>query len=296
MAALKHFSQWYPLERQSAMTGAVMAAGGLGAISASVPLEALLPVLGWRGIFAALTVIIVAGAALIYFAVPDRHDTEPAASMSEQWRGVVRIFASRDFWRFAPLMALFPGGFMAITGLWIVPWFIGVDGASRETAAFNLFAMSATQLASFFAIALFATQMIRRGVDPARSIGTALAIAWLCLVLVIAGVRPALPLWVVYSFGSATSTLLYAVLGTYFSAALYGRVSTALNLLAFVGAFSLQWGLGVLVDLFVAVGWPEPRAFRGAFTVLAALQFLAWMWFFREGRRAKARSQRAAPT
>lgn len=285
MAALKHFSLWYPLERQSALTGAVMAAGGLGAISASVPLEALLPTLGWRGVFLALSAIIVAVAGLIFLVVPERNDGDSATGVAEQWRGVVHIFASRDFWRFAPLMALFPGGFMAIAGLWIVPWFIGVDGATREAAAFNLFVMSATQLASFFAIALFATQMIRRGFDPSRFIGTALAIAWLSIVLAIAGVRPALPLWVVYSFCSATATLLYAALGTNFPAALYGRVSTTLNLLAFAGAFSLQWGLGVLVDLFVAVGWSEPQAFRAAFAVMAALQLFAWIWFFREGRR-----------
>src|SRR5438477_8506816 len=51
MAGLKQFSQWYPLERQSSLTGAIMTSGSLGAISASVPLEWLLPVFGWRGVF-----------------------------------------------------------------------------------------------------------------------------------------------------------------------------------------------------------------------------------------------------
>ena len=280
MASLKHFSLWYPIERQSAMTGAIMASGGLGAISASVPLEAVLPLLGWRGVFTALTAIIIAVSAFIYFAVPDRRDTHPPINMSEQWRGVAHIFANRDFWHFAPLMALFPGGFMAVAGLWIVPWFISVDGATRDTAAFNLFAISVTQLVAFFVIALFATQTIRRGIQPSRFVGAALGISWLSLIVVIAGARPALPLWIVYSFCSATATLMYAALGAYFPSELYGRVSTALNLLAFVGAFSLQWGLGILIDLFIAAGFIEAVAFRLAFAVMAILQLLAWHWFY----------------
>ncbi len=290
MASLKNFAQWYPVERQSSMTGAIMAAGGLGAISASAPLEALLPILGWRGVFSSLTSIIVAAAALIYFIVPDHRDTQPPARMAEQWRGVAHVFASRDFWRFAPLMALFPGGFMAITGLWIVPWFIQVDGLTREAAAYNLFAISATQLASFFAIALFATSLIRRGIEPQRLIGVALAIAWLSAVLAIAGFQPALPLWVVFSFCSATATLLYAVLGSYFAPDLYGRVSTALNLLAFAGAFSLQWGVGILIDVFVAIDFSRAAAFRLAFSVVAALQLLAWTWYAAGGRLPRERA------
>jgi hypothetical protein len=182
-------------------------------------------------------------------------------------------------------MALFPGGFMAVAGLWIVPWFIAVDGLTRDAAAFNLFVISVTQLAAFFVIALFATEMIRRGIEPSRLVGIALAISWLALVLAVAGVRPALPLWAAYSFCSAAATLLYAALGRFFPSELYGRVSTALNLLAFVGAFSLQWGLGILVDMFRAAEFTETGAFRSAFAIMAALQLLAWAWYYWGGRR-----------
>lgn len=294
MASLKHFSQWYPIERQSALTGAIMASGGLGAISASVPLEALLPVLGWRGVFLAITAVIVVVAGVIFLVVPDRADASPTTSLAHQWRGVAHVFASRDFWRFAPLMALFPGGFMAVVGLWVVPWFIEVDGLSRDAAAFGLFVISGTQLASYFAIAVFSTQLIRRGFRPARLIGSALGVAWLALIAVIAGAQPALPLWVIYSFCSATATLLYAALGAYFSSTLFGRVSTALNLLAFTGAFSLQWGLGILVDRFADAGWSRVAAFRGAFGVLAGLQLAAWVWFVWPRRSAPAAARSSA--
>lgn len=288
MAALKNFSQWYPPERQSALTGAIMTSGGLGAITASAPLEALLPILGWRGVFVALSAIIVLVAAALFFIAPDRDGDAGGTTLAVQWRSVAGIFATRDFWRFAPLMALFSGGFMAVTSLWIVPWFINVDGLTRNAAALNLFSMTTTQLVSYFLIAVFATRLIRRGLKPSRFIAGALALAWLCLISATAGARPALPLWVVYTACSATSTLLYAALGTYFPPSLFGRVTSTLNLLTFLGAFSLQWGLGILVDVFIDAAWSPTSAFRAAFATLAGLQLLAWIWFTWGGHRTTA--------
>ena len=39
MAAFKGFAQNFPAERQASLTGAIMASGGLGALTASLPLE-----------------------------------------------------------------------------------------------------------------------------------------------------------------------------------------------------------------------------------------------------------------
>lgn len=288
MAALKSFSLWYPIERQSSLTGAVMTAGGLGAISATAPLEALLPVLGWRGVFFALTAVIIAVAVALFFTVPDRDGGAERGSLGAQWRQLARIFVSRPFWRFAPFMTLFAGGFMALQGLWAVPWFITVEGLTREAAAQHLLGMGVAALAGFFAIAAFATPIIRRGLTPSTLLGITLGLAWLSLAAILAGVRPALPLWMSMSFFFSVTTLGYVALGGYYAPALFGRVSTALNLMAFVGAFSLQWGIGVLVDLFTAGGWPAAQAFRGAFAVLALLQLLGWGWFVLEGRREQA--------
>lgn len=285
MAGLKSFSQWYPAERQASLTGAVMAAGGFGMITASIPLEAMLPVVGWRGVFLLLTAVLLAAAAVLFFAVPDRQDGIGKTTLKEQWRGVAHIFASRDFWYFSPLTAVFSGGFMAIQGLWAVPWFIQVDGLTREAAAQNLFGIAVASLLSFFAMAAFSTKLIRRGIKPDTLMAALLAVAWVSLVLITAGIGPPLPLWAISSFCASTVTLGYAALGNYFAPALFGRVSTALNLAAFVGAFSLQWGLGVLVDLFVAAQWPLTQAFRGAFAVMATLQLFSWIWFVVQGRR-----------
>jgi hypothetical protein len=57
--------------------------------------------------------------------------------------------------------------------------------------------------------------------------------------------------------------------------------------MAFVGAFGLQWGIGVIVDSLTAADWQTASAYRAAFALVVALQALAWIWFAVEGRRER---------
>jgi MFS family permease len=285
MAGLKNFSQWYPAEQQASLAGAIMVAGGLGAISASVPLEMLLPLLGWRGVFLALTAIILLAAAFLFFAVPDHDDGISRATLAQQWQGVVQIFSSRDFWRFAPQTMLFSGGFMAVQGLWAVPWFMNVEGLTRSQAAEHLLAISVAMLSSYAFTALFATRLIRRGVTPATLLGIFLTTGWLCEVAIVSNLAPSLPFWIGFGFFVSATQFAYTAVVQRFALSLSGRVSTALNLMAFVGAFVLQWGFGIVIDLLTARGWEATSAYRIAFALLIGAQLLSWAWFMLEGRR-----------
>jgi hypothetical protein len=73
--------------------------------------------------------------------------------------------------------------------------------------------------------------------------------------------------------------IAYSQLTAAFPIALSGRVNTALNLIVFVGAFGLQWGIGAAVDAFAAGGMARSEAFRLTFAVLLVAQALAFAWF-----------------
>ena len=94
MAALKGFALWYPPERQSSMIGFIMAAGSLGALTASVPLEAVLPVLGWRGAFWIIAAVCLLAAVLVLRAYHDLDYDEIAAALDIE-RGTVKSRLSR---------------------------------------------------------------------------------------------------------------------------------------------------------------------------------------------------------
>jgi hypothetical protein len=54
-----------------------------------------------------------------------------------------------------------------------------------------------------------------------------------------------------------------------------------LNLMAFVGAFTLQWGFGASVDLLQGWGLSPARAFQFTLAALVSAQLLAYVWFLR---------------
>ena len=82
-----------------------------------------------------------------------------------------------------------------------------------------------------------------------------------------------------------SASLAYAIQTRRYDPALAGRVNTAVNLLVFLGAFSAQWGVGAIVDLWPdAAGRPPAAAYGAAFGALASAESLALALLFVSGR------------
>lgn len=93
--------------------------------------------------------------------------------------------------------------------------------------------------------------------------------------------------WIVFGFFGSGSILYYAALSQRFPGRIAGRVNTALNLLVFVGAFGLQWGIGVVIDYWPAGKEFSAAGYRVAFMTVVALQALALLWYlFFRGQEA----------
>ena len=278
MASFKSFSLWFPIERQASLNAAIMAAGGLGALAASSPLGALLPMLGWRGIFLALAAITLL-VALLIFTTPEKPGGASRETLGQQLAGLGTIYRSRAFWRFAPQTTLIVGGFMALQGLWAVPFMMTVNGMTRQAAAFHLLLMASAMLVGFLFIAFFVRRLAHAGIPPARllTVGMGCGIAaTLCIVL---NVGPSWLLWPALGLVFSVSNLAYALLSGEFPVTLAGRVNTALNFGAFVGAFSIQWLFGVAVDGFQAIGQSPEMAYRASLGALLLMQTAGWLWF-----------------
>ena len=285
MASFKAFSQWFPAERLPSLTATIMVAGGLGALSASVPVEAALPLLGWRGVFFLCAALLVLTSGFL-LTVPDKATGTQRESLAQQLRSLRVIFGDRTFWRFAPQGCLVAGGFMAIQGLWAMPWLMEVNGVTRSAAAGVLFLLALAMLAGFLFVATCSGWLARRGIAPMTllSLGMGLALAAeLAIILDLA--RPAW-LWPLLGVSFSLSNIAYSQLSAAFPVALAGRVNTALNLAVFVGAFGLQWGIGAAVDGF-AGGMSRVEAFRLTFAVLLLVQALAFAWFLLPAKRVQ---------
>lgn len=278
MASFKAFSQWFAVERLPSLTATIMVAGGLGALSASVPVEAALPLLGWRGMFFLFAGLLVVTAGFL-MTVPDHAVAGVRESFGQQIRTLGGIYGNRVFWRFAPQGCLVSGGFMAIQGLWAVPWLMEVNGATRADAAGILFLMGLAMLAGFGFIATCAGWLARHRVSPMMLLTAGMGLALVVELAILLGLLPPAWLWPLLGLSFSLSNIAYSQLTAAFPIAISGRVNTALNLMVFVGAFGLQWGIGAAVDAFAAGGMARANAFRLTFGALLVLQALAFAWF-----------------
>ena len=278
MASFKAFGQWFGTERQASLNAAIMAAGGLGALTASTPLSWAIPQFGWRAVFVALAVAGLAVAAGI-FSTPDKKAGAQGETLARQIAGLTSVLTSRAFWRYAPQSTLIVGGFMALQGLWAVPWLMNFSGLAREAAAHHLLLMAGGMLTGFLAIAFGVAPLAARGLSPETLLKWGMGLGLLATLLIVLGVGPSQPLWLVLGLVFSVGNLAYALLQANYGPELAGRVNTALNLMVFLGAFAIQWSFGAMVDLLQAAGHGPRAAYQLTFGGLLALQAASWLWF-----------------
>ncbi len=282
MAAFKAFGMWFPAGRLPLINGCQMAAGGIGALTATVPVEMALGVTDWRGVFMALAVFTVAAAGAIFAVVPERR-AAPAAGgdLAEQVRGIGEVFSSPVFWRIVPLTVTTQAGFISIQSLWSGPWLRDVAGLDRAMVADHLFLVAAAMIAGFLFIGAIAERLGRLGVKPEIvSVGGMTVFMALQVLVILGWTGETKLLWLLYGFFGTAGILPYATLPQSFAPHLSGRVITSANLLVFALAFAGQWGIGAVIDL-----WPEtatgyaPAAYRVAFAMVLAFQSAALAWW-----------------
>ncbi len=290
MAPLKWIVTEYPVTRQPSLSGWIMVAGGVGALIATTPLELALRYAPWRTIFVALGVTTYAVAAWIWLNIPDSPKHPHAAGFAKQWAGVKGVFTHARFWWIAPLGGIVMGGFMAIQGLWAVPWLIEVNGYDRATAARHLLFAGATMLAGYLVIGLFATRLARRGIYARHMFAGGFTGSVVALAAIVAGLPGTYLWWGMYGFGASVNVLSFTVLNDGFAKELSGRANTAVNLIMFGGSFAIQWGIGLAADGARAVlGLDAAHGLKLAFALLLAISVAMLVWFAAGWRRERAR-------
>ncbi|HZX30971.1 MAG TPA: MFS transporter [Rhodocyclaceae bacterium] len=288
MAAFKAFSQWFPADRQASLNAAIMISGGLGALTASTPFSWLEPLVGWRWIFAGLMGVAVLTAVLI-LRMPDQPIRQPAAGLAGQLAELKSIQSSDTYWSAAPMAAMMIGGFIAIQGLWAMPWLTTVSGLPREDAALYLLLLNVALMAGYAAMATQLRRALRRGLSLAHilTIGGAAALATsLALVL---NPESGYALWLLLGLAFSSTNLIYAHHASAYPPSFAGRANTSLNLGVFIGGFGLQWGFGMVVDAAQDRGLPSATALPLAWGLLIGLQAASLLWFFLSGRKLRSR-------
>ena len=281
MAAFRAFAATLPAERLVFMNGLQLAAGGLGALTATAPAEWLLGFIGWRGLFLALAILTLLLALLIRMRVPQLLDASNRSqeSLRQQLAASLAIFRHPAFVRIAPAAVINQALYIALLSLWASVWMREVNGFSSALTADLLFWSAVGMVAGFLGLGWLASRLHGLGFTTTQ---TSLTGMWVFALLLLALITrlplPTTLLWLLLGFFGSSGTLMYAALSQQFPQQLAGRVNTALNLLVFTAAFLLQWLLGVLVA-FLEGRLEGTAPYTGAFIWAAGCQLLALSWY-----------------
>ncbi|MBB3065130.1 MFS transporter [Limibacillus halophilus] len=291
MASFKAITMWFPRRTWPLTNGCFMAVGGLGAISATAPTEWLLEVTDWRGVFMGLAGGCVVIAALIFFVCPEREVAGRNTTLKESLTGIGHIFTDRLFWRVWPVSVAVIAYSMAVQGLWIGPYLRDVGAFGREMVANHLFWTAASLTVGFIFSGLVASRLERRGISLAVSFGF-IAVAFMIAqgLIVFQIVPQSLLPWVLFALTGNATAINYALLSRHFPLAYAGRANTAINLMIFLGAFSIQYAIGGIISLWPtsADGGYAAEGYKVAFGVFLILQIITFAWFVLSARWAPA--------
>jgi predicted MFS family arabinose efflux permease len=286
MSSFAAFALWYPPERISTMNGIAFASGMLGAVAATVPLEVLLRLFHWREVFGGIVALNLCVSLLLYLSVPERTATQRGESVRAQLRGFAQIARDPSFWRVALAIGASQVATVSLQTLWVATWLRDVAGYSPAQVARALLAFSVAMMLGYVGFGRAADSLVRRGRSTLPLLAGGVAAGSACLALLALGVRTGmLGLWCLF-FGFSTAVVLaYSLFTRRYPREMVGRVNTALNVFVFVGMFSGQWAVGLLLNL-----WPQtpvgyaPAAYPWALGMLWLSQFagLVWLW---SGRR-----------
>jgi MFS family permease len=286
MSGFRAVRSWYPKEKIPLINGSLMAAGTVGAICSTVPVEMTLHLLSWRIILIMIFFITLSISALIYLCVPD-HPADIVKSnltIKQQFVEMKDIFKSRYFWKIAVLTAFAFGANMSIVGLWIGPWLSDVALISNQEVAKHLLVIAMALVLGITVWAVIADRLtIKFNWPIARVIGIGALLYILIQISLISGVSPgSYFLWFAFGFMGRCTTLAYAAVSQHFHQRYAGRATTALNMLFFLTAFFTQLIMGVIIDI-----WPNKlsghyasHGYYVAFTSIILLQIIGLMWFW----------------
>jgi predicted MFS family arabinose efflux permease len=276
MAPLTGFRRWFTPAVQLRTNSWMLMTGSMGQVAATLPVQWLLPHVGWRPIFWGLGALMALSMAVIGWRVPDWSQGDPGrdrGSYGPVWR-------DRYFWQMAPLGFFTYAGMIAVQSLWAGPWLVRVAKLDPVHAASGLFLMNICMLATFWSWGMVNPWLQRRGFVTDRLITALLPLNFLVLAAMIAmGPAARGGMLALFCVTTTVVSLAQPAVGMVFPAHLAGRALSAYNLVIFVGVFVVQWGIGLLVDGFRAAGRTEVDAFRGAFGVFLATSVLSYAWF-----------------
>ena len=283
MGPLTGYRIWFADEYQQRANAWMLMVLSMGFVFSTLPVQILLPIIGWRWIFGLVVILILIVILLTLLFIPkwnteNSNQEKNAGSLSDVWKN--------NFFRSTIPLGLFNyGGIVAVQTLWAGPWMVRVAGYTPLESATGLFWINVTMLFAFFVFGYILPKITKLGIESIKLIKLGLPISYLSLlVIIILGENAGALHFTIYILTSIFLTLTQPAVALSFPTSLAGKSLTSFNLLIFVGTFIMQWGIGLIIDFCKFLGKEEVQSFKISFTVYLIICILSYLYFLMKNK------------
>ena len=282
MGPLTAYRIWFQDETQQRANSWMLMVGAIGMLSSSLPVQYFLPLVGWRAIFLSLALLTFVCILLILIFIPKwqskSNDNKQLneSKLSTVWKNPL-------FKSLVPMGFFSYGGLFAIQTLWAGPWMIRVSGYTPEESAQGLFVIYFCMLISFLVWGYFVPKFSKNVNDAIRLLKIGAPINLFVLIIIIyLGSKAGSIHWALFIVSSIFLSLTQPAVGMAFSLSNAGKALTSFNLLIFIGAFFIQWIIGLIIDAGIAFNLSEIDSFKLAMTFVLITSLLSYLFFLRK--------------
>ena len=277
MGPLTAYRIWYQDETQQRANSWMLMVGAIGMLSSSLPVQFFLPIIGWRNIFLLLAFITLVCIILIIIFIPQwtskGNQKNDDAKLSIVWQ-------NKFFRSVIPMGFFSTGGLFAIQTLWAGPWMVKVSGYTPEESAKGLFLIYFFMLLSFLIWGYFVPKFSKNVNDAIRLLKYGSPLSLLVLgVIIYLGPNTVSIHWALFVVSAVFLSLIQPAVGMAFSISNAGKALTSYNLLIFIGAFFLQWIIGLIIDLGLSLNYSEIASFQLAMSFVLVTSLTSYLYF-----------------
>ncbi|MDA7837960.1 MFS transporter [Candidatus Pelagibacter sp.] len=279
MGPLTAYRIWYQDETQQRANSWMLMVGAIGMLSSSLPVQFFLPIIGWRMIFITLALLTIFCIILIIFFIPNWNKANIQSNSNDNG-SLKEIWSDKFFKSLVPMGFFNYGGLFAVQTLWAGPWMIKVSGYTPEQSANGLFIIYFSLLISFLSWGYLVPKISKNVSDAIELLkfGAPLNLIVLAFIIYL-GPKAGAYHWAFFAVSSVFLSLTQPAVGMAFSLSNAGKALTSFNLLLFIGAFALQWIIGVIIDLTMNSGYSEISGFRFAMIFFLLTSFFSYLFF-----------------
>ncbi|HET7340531.1 MAG TPA: MFS transporter [Methylomirabilota bacterium] len=281
IGTLKVAAAWFPPAQFGLLAALTATVGVAGALASTLPLAALVDVVGWRAAVGGVGVATLVAATLCLLVVRDRPPGASAGggeTLREVLGGAARVLRNRHTW--PPFLAFFC--LYSVAGnqmLWLVPYLRDVHGLGLRQAAFYATATSLALLVAAPATGFVSDRLLGRRKAPFVALTGAQCVLWIVFVATLGR----LPLPALYALlfamglAGAAFVLVWPMGREVNPPHLDGVAVAVVNFGGFLGAALTQGPIGAVLDARWAGAMVDGArryplaAYRDAFAVCAAL-------------------------